>query len=64
MNALSRFCPDDTTVLLAANVLVQIAVVAALAWMLSLILARRSPALRHGIWFSAFACVLISPAMA
>ena len=61
MNLFIKFCPNDATVLLVANVLAQIAFIAALAWLLSLSFARHRPAVRHGIWASAFLCVLISP---
>jgi hypothetical protein len=65
MNLLSlftRFCPDNATLCLTANALLQIAVVAALSWLLSVGVARHRPALCHGIWLSALLCVLLSPA--
>ena len=55
-----QFYPGDAFVLLAANVLVQIAVVVALAWAISLGFARRRAAMRHGVWLSALGCVLVS----
>ena len=64
MNLLMKFCPGHTTILWAANVLLQIAAVAALAWLLASLFARHRPALRHGIWFSALVCVLLSPVAA
>ena len=64
MNLLMPFYPGDAFVMLAANVLAQIAVVVVLAWIISLLLARRRPAVRHAIWFSALGCVLLSPAAA
>ena len=63
MKTLVSFCPGDENVLLVANVLMQIAVVVALAGVVSALLARHRPALRHAIWVVALACVLLSPAL-
>ena len=63
MNLLIKCCPDRSTLCLAANVLVQIAVLAALAWLLASAAARHRPALRHGIWLCALLCILLSPAV-
>jgi hypothetical protein len=49
---------------LTANVLLQIAVVVALAAAISLIFARHRAAARHAIWLAALVCVLLSPAAA
>ena len=59
-----KFYPGDAMLLLAGNVLVQIAVVAALGWLISSLWARHRAALRHGIWLSALVCVLASPVVA
>jgi beta-lactamase regulating signal transducer with metallopeptidase domain/protein involved in polysaccharide export with SLBB domain len=64
MNLFLKFCPDDALLLLAANVLVQIAVVVCLACAVSLVFARHRAAARHAIWLSALGCVLLSPAAA
>ena len=64
MSWFSKLCPSDTALLLTANVLVQIAVVVALAGAISLLLARHRAAARHAIWLTALACVLLSPAAA
>jgi beta-lactamase regulating signal transducer with metallopeptidase domain/protein involved in polysaccharide export with SLBB domain len=61
MNRLIPFYPGDAFVLLAANVLAQIAVVVALACAVSWIFARHRAAARHAIWLSALGCVLLSP---
>ena len=58
------FCPDDAALFFVVNVLVQIAVVVALALAISLVFARRRAAVRHGIWLSALGCVLVSPIVA
>ena len=62
MNLLIKCCPDRVTLCLAANVLVQIAVLAALAWLLASAVARHRPALCHGIWLTALLSTLFSPA--
>jgi protein involved in polysaccharide export with SLBB domain/beta-lactamase regulating signal transducer with metallopeptidase domain len=64
MNWFSKFCPGDTSLLLTANVLVQIAVVVVLAAAISLLCGRHRPAVRHAIWLAALVCVLLSPAAA
>ena len=64
MNLFVKFCPGDALVLLTANVLLQIAVVVALACAISLVFARHRAAVRHAIWLSALGCVLLSPAAA
>ncbi len=64
MSPFSKFCPSDALLLLTANVLVQIAVVVALAGAISLLFARHRAAVRHAIWLLAFLCTLLSPAAA
>jgi len=64
MNLLLKLCPSDAFMLLTVNVLVQIAVVVALAGAISLVFARHHAAVRHAIWLSALVCVLLSPAAA
>ena len=61
MTAISRFYPGDAMVLLAANVLAQVAVVVALAWAISAGFARHRAALRHAVWLGALGCALVSP---
>ena len=63
MSPFSKFCPSDALLLLTANVLVQIAVVAALAGAISLLFARHRAAVRHAIWLLALVR-LLSPAAA
>jgi beta-lactamase regulating signal transducer with metallopeptidase domain len=64
MRAIADFSGADALVLLGANVLTQILLVVLLAWALTRIVARRDPAVRHGIWVCALFCVLASPAAA
>ena len=59
-----KFYPSDAILLITINALVQIAVVVALAWALSLVFARHRAAVRHGIWLAALSCVFVSPIMA
>jgi protein involved in polysaccharide export with SLBB domain/beta-lactamase regulating signal transducer with metallopeptidase domain len=64
MTAMLRFYPGDAIVLLAANVLAQVAVVVALAWGISAGFARHCAALRHAVWLGALGCTLVSPIVA
>jgi protein involved in polysaccharide export with SLBB domain/beta-lactamase regulating signal transducer with metallopeptidase domain len=61
MTALLKFYPGDVMLLLTANVLVQLAVVVALAWIISMGFARHRAAVRYAVWLSALGCMLVSP---
>jgi beta-lactamase regulating signal transducer with metallopeptidase domain len=61
MSATAGLNVSASLTLLGVNVLGQILVVVLLAWLLAGSVARRDPALRHGIWVIALFCVLASP---
>jgi beta-lactamase regulating signal transducer with metallopeptidase domain/photosystem II stability/assembly factor-like uncharacterized protein len=61
MSYILNFYPGDKFVLLAANVLLQVAVVVIAAWFLGRIVFPRNAAVRHNIWLSALILVLFSP---
>lgn len=61
MNAVAGLNVAASPTLLGVNVLGQILLIVLLAWLMARTVARRDPALRHGIWVIALFCVLASP---
>jgi hypothetical protein len=64
MRTLLRLYPEDAAALAAANVLFQVALLVALAWILLRVFRQAGAAVRYGIWLSVLAAVLLTPFVA